>query len=102
VEKDRQSYRDYLDECKGGKGDLHFEGSEGGTYPSVVIFRDKPDIEDIQAAFVLDRVEEDFVVFVGLRDMRVKSVAVPFECLIVVKEAPMDTGSANALPPSEQ
>ena len=102
MERDRQSYRDYLDECKGSKGDLHFEGSEGGPYPSAVIFRGKPDIGEIQAAFVLESVEEDFAVFVGLRDMRVKSVAVPFQCLILVKEAPMDTGSANALPPSEQ
>ena len=102
MDRKRQSYRDYLDECKGCKGDLHFEGSEGGTYPSAVIFREKPDIEDIQAAFVLDRVEEDFVVFVGLRDMRVKSVAVPYQCLTVVKEAPPDTGLPNAVPPSEQ
>ena len=98
----RRNYRDYLDDCMGLKGDLHFEGTEGGGFPTVVEFRHKPDIEDIQAAFMVESVEADFVVFKGLRDMRVKSVAVPFQSLIVVKEAPPETGAVDPLPPSEQ
>ena len=101
VNEERQRYCDYLNELKGLKGALHFEGSEGGGYP-IVEFRLKPDVEGFEAAFVLATVQEDFVVFEGLRDMRVRSVAVPLPSLIVVKEGPMDTGVADLVPPSER
>ena len=101
VNEERQRYCDYLNELKGLKGDLHFEGSEGGGYP-IVEFRLKHSVEGIEAAFVLASVQEDFVVFEGLRDMRVKSVAVPLASLIVVKEAPLDTSAADLVPPSER
>jgi hypothetical protein len=101
VSEERQRYCDYLKELKGLKGDLHFEGSEGGGYP-IVEFRLKPDVEGREAAFVLASVQEDFVIFEGLRDMRVKSVAVPLPSLILVKEAPMDTDMVDLVPPSER
>jgi len=101
VNGERQRYCDYLNELTGLKGDLHFEGSEGGGYP-IVEFRLRPDVEGREAAFVLASVQEDFVVFEGLRDMRVKSVAVPLPSLIVVKETPVDTGAADLVPPSER
>jgi hypothetical protein len=101
VNEERQRYCDYLNELKGLKGDLHFEGSEAGGYP-IVEFRLKPHVEGFEAAFVLASVQEDFVVFEGLRDMRVKSVAVPLTSLIVVKEAPMATGVADLVPPTER
>lgn len=101
VNEERQRYCDYLNEFKGLEGDLHFEGSEGGGYP-IVEFRLKPHVEGFQAAFVLASVQEDFVVFEGLRDMRVRSVSVPLPSLIVVKEELMDTGVADLVPPSGQ
>ena len=101
VNEERQRYSDYLNELKGLKGDLHFEGSEGGGYP-IVEFRLRPDVEGRVAAFVLASVQEDFVIFEGLRDMRVSSVAVPLPSLILVKEAAMDTGAADLVPPSER
>jgi len=101
VNEERQRYCDYLNELKGLKGDLHFEGSEGGGYP-IVEFRIKSDVEGIEAAFVLASTQEDFVIFEGQRDMRIKSVAVPLASLIVVKEAPMATGVADLVPPFER
>lgn len=101
VNEERQRYCDYLSELKGLKGDLHFEGTEAGGYPTVE-FRLKPDVEGLEAAFVLASIQEDFVIFEGLRDIRVKSVAVPLASLIVVKEAPMATGLADLVPPSER
>lgn len=97
----RQRYCDYLIELEGLKGDLHFEGTEAGGYPTVE-FRLKSDVEGIEAAYVLASAQEDFVIFEGQRDMRIKSVAVPLASLIVVKEARMATGVAGLIPPYER
>ena len=99
MKEERQRYCEYLDEFQGLKGDLHFEGSEEGGYP-IVEFRLRPHLEGFEAPFVLASVQEDFVVFEGLRDMRISSVSVPLPSLIIVKEAPMNTRVADLVPPS--
>jgi len=81
VNGERQRYLRLLNELTGLKGDLHFEGSEGGGYP-IVEFRLRPDVGAERQHLCSPAFKRISSSSNGLRDMRVKSVAVPLPSLI--------------------